>query len=68
MMKDDPIRQVLGGLLYLYSRSIWYIATAVSIIAKYQSKARPVQWNMAKDVSRHLIGTANYGIARPNRN
>lgn len=67
-MKDVPFRRVLGGLLYLSTRTRPDIATAVSMIAKYQSKPRPTHWKMVKNVVRYLMGTSNYGILLPNRN
>lgn len=66
-MDGLPFRRVLGALLYLSTRTRPDISTAVSMIAKYQSKPRPTHWKMVKHVVRYLIGTIDYGILLPNR-
>ena len=66
-MKDVPFRRVLGGLLYLSTRTRPDIATAVSMIAKYQSNPRPIHWKMVKNVVRYLMGTADYVILLQNQ-
>ena len=42
-MFNCPFRSVLGGLLYLSTRTRPDIATAVSMMAKFQAAPRPVQ-------------------------
>ena len=64
-MKSVPFRKVLGALLYLCTRTRPDIATAVSMIAKFQSKPTLKHWKLVKQVVRYLIGTDNYGLLLP---
>lgn len=64
-MKDILLCSVLGGLFYLSTLIRTYIATAVSMIAKYQSKEIPFHWKIIKNVVRYLIRTENYGVTLP---
>lgn len=64
-MESIPFRKVLGALLFLSTRTRPDISTAVSMIAKFQSKPAIKHWKMVKNVVRYLIGTADYGILLP---
>ena len=64
-METVPFRKVLGSLLYLSTRTRPDISTAVSMIAKFQSKPRHCHWKMVKNVVRYLIGTKKHGILLP---
>ena len=66
-MEGIPFRKVLGALLFLSTRTRPDISTAISMIAKFQSKAKPIHWKMLKNVVRYLIGTKAYGILLPKR-
>ena len=67
-MENIPFRKVLGALLYLSTRTRPDIATAVSMIAKFQSKPTLTHWKLLKNVVRYLIGTKDYGILLPKGN
>ena len=64
-MDNKLFRNVLGALLYLCTRTRPDIATAVSMLSKFQSNPSPQHWKMLKHVVRYLIGTENYGILLP---
>ena len=51
-MSNMPYRSVLCSLLYLATRSRPDIATAVSMLAKYQDKPLPRHWKAMKHVMR----------------
>lgn len=61
-MERVPYRAVLGSLLYLATRTRPDIATAVSMLAKFQSSPSMRHWKAMKHVCRYLLGTASYGI------
>ena len=65
-MKNIPFRKVLGALLFLSTRTRPDITTAVSMLAKYQSKPSMQHWKMAKNVVRYLIDTQDRGILMQN--
>ena len=45
-MQDKPFRNLLGKLLYLANRTRPDLATAVSLLAKYQSDPGPSHWTI----------------------
>ena len=65
-MKNIPFRKALGALLFLSTRTRPDITTAVSMLAKYQSKPSMQHWKMAKNVVRYLIDTQDRGILMQN--
>ena len=64
-MRNVPYRSVLGSLLYLATRSLPDIATAVSMLAKFQEKPLPRHWKAMKHLVRYLKGTTYYGLLLP---
>ena len=61
-MESVPYRAILGSLLYLSNCSRPDIATAVSMLAKFQATPSMRHWKAKKNVCRYLRGTINYGI------
>lgn len=60
-----PYRQILGTLLFLSTRTRPDLATAVSMLGKYQSDPAPQHWKAMKNVIRYLISTMDWGIQLP---
>lgn len=57
-----------GTQLYFSTGGSPNISTAVSVIAKFQSKPTVVHWKMVKHIIRYLIGTKYFVVLLPNRN
>lgn len=64
-MQKVPYREVLGCLLYLVTRTRPDIATAVYLLAKYQSDPSPQHFKMRKYVLQYLTKTVQYGLCLP---
>lgn len=64
-MRHVPYRPVLGSLLYLATRTRPDIATAVSMLAKFQEAPAVRHWKAMKHVVRYLKGTPKMGILLP---
>lgn len=64
-MEDKPFRSLLGALLYLSTRTRPDLATAVSMLGKYQSDPGPAQWKLLKQLLRYLRGTTKHGLNLP---
>lgn len=64
-MSGVPYRAVLGALLYLSTRTRPDIATAVSLLGKFQAEPNPKHWKALKHVMRYLQGTTDFGIWLP---
>lgn len=64
-MEGIPYREVLGSLLYLATHTRPDLATAVSMLGKYQQAPLMAHWKSMKSVVRCLIGTADHGILLP---
>lgn len=60
-----PFREVIGSLFYVATSTRPYIATAVSMIAKFQSDPFQRNWKSLKTVFSYLIGTPYYVILLP---
>ena len=65
MMRDVPYRQVLGSLLFLATRTRPDLATAVSMLGKFQENPLVEHWKAMKAVIRYVLGTLDYGILWP---
>lgn len=65
IMVNKPYRSVLGALLYLSTHSYQDIATAVSILGKFQEEAKPVHWKTSQYVLRYIAGATNYSLLIP---
>lgn len=61
-MRDRPYRAVLGCLIYLSTRTRPNIATAVSLLGKFQEEPAPRHWRNLQHVVRYLIGRSGYGL------
>lgn len=64
-MSSVPYRSVLGSLIYLSTRTRPDIATAVSLLGKYQADPTPTDWKALKHLLRYIKGTVDYGIVLP---
>lgn len=58
-------REVLSFLLYLLTRTRPDIATAVSMLSKFQANSALHRWRVMKNVLRYLKGSTDYGIFIP---
>lgn len=65
LMNKVPYSSTLGSLLYLATRTRPDIATAVSMLAKFQSNPARAHWRAMKHVVRYIKGTVQYGIEIP---
>ena len=61
-MRNKPYRGVLGAFLYLSTRTRPEIATAVSLLIKFQADPGPTQWKYLLHVVRYLIHTTDFGL------
>jgi hypothetical protein len=57
-----PYSEVVGGLLFLSSKTKLEISHSVNKLAKYNSNPGPAHWKAVKDVLRYVKGTINMGI------
>lgn len=64
-MRTVPYREVLGALLYISTRTRPDIATAVSLLGKYQAAPCIEHWKSLKTLVRYVHGTINYGLFIP---
>ena len=64
-MDYKPFRSLLGGLLYLSTRTRPDVTTATSMLAKVQNDPGISQWKMLQHLVRYLKGTSDYGIFLP---
>lgn len=64
-MENVPYRSLLGKLLFLGTRTRPDIATAVSMLAKFQSAPAPEHWTALKHVLKYIAGTKSYGLLIP---
>ena len=64
-MADKPYRSVLGGALYLSTRTLPGISTATYILGKFQDEPAQDHWRMIQHLSRYLKGTSDFGIYLP---
>lgn len=64
-MSTVPYRQVLGSLIYLSTRTRPDIATAVSMLGKFQADPVSSDWKALKHLLRYLKGSLDYGILFP---
>ena len=64
-MRRAPYRQLLGSLLFLATRTRPDIATAVSMLAKFQSDPSIKHWKTLKTLIRYVKGTTGTGILLP---
>lgn len=60
-MQDMPFRSVLGVRLYLATRTRPDLATAVSLLDKFQADPGPQHWRMLRHLVRYVAGTTDYG-------
>ena len=65
-MDDKPFLSLLGGLLYLSTRTRPDVTTVTSMLAKFQNDPGISQWKMLQYLFRYLKGTSDYGIFLPN--
>ena len=61
-MRDKPYHEILGALIYLSTRTRPDIATAVSMLGKFQADPGPTQWRHLQHLVRYLIHTSNHGL------
>ena len=64
-MQGIPFREVLGSLLFLATRTRPDLATAVSMLGKFQQEPLVKHWKAMKSVVRYLIGTTDSGLFFP---
>jgi len=62
-MEFIPYQEVLGGVLYLATRTRPDISTVVSMLDKFASAPRQQHWNAMKYLLRYLQGTGDYGCS-----
>lgn len=62
-MKDIPYKNAIGQLMYLSTKPIPDIATAVGLISRQVGCPQPHYWTAVKSLLRYLRGTANLVIA-----
>ena len=65
-MRNIPYREVLGSLLFLATRTRPDLATAVSMLGKFQQAPLVEHWKSMKSVVRYLIHTIDHGLLLPN--
>jgi transposase InsO family protein len=66
-----PYRQAIGALMYLSVCTRPDLATAISILSKFNANPQPEHWQAVKRVFRYLKGTMGLGILysnEPNQN
>lgn len=61
-MERTQCREIFGTLLYLSTRTIPYIGTAVSLIGKKNESPAPRHGNTIRFVIRFLVGTVNFCV------
>lgn len=61
-MQTVPYSSVLGSLLHLNTRTRPDLATAISMLGKFQSDPAPRHWKALKDVLRYLKDTLDFGL------
>lgn len=61
-MKNQPYRELIGGLIYLVNATRPDIAYAASTLSRFYSDPGELHWTLAKRVLRYLKGTSQYGI------
>ena len=64
-MTGIPYREVLGSLLFLATRTRPDLATAVSMLGKFQQAPKVEHWKSMKSVIRYLIQTIDHGLLLP---
>lgn len=64
-IKSVPYRKVLGSLVYLSTRTRPDIATATSMLGKFQESPSRVHRKILKQVVRYLSGTISFGLFLP---
>jgi hypothetical protein len=64
-MTKVPYRELIGGLLFLSTRTRPDIAVAVRIVARRVSDPRQVDWIAAKRILRYLKGTGSFQLSFP---
>lgn len=60
-MHDKPYSSIVGGLIYLATRTRPNISTATSMLGKFQNESELSQWKMLQHLVRYLKDTADYG-------
>lgn len=64
-MEYKPYREVHGGLLYIATRILPDIATAVSLLGKFQSDPGQKHWRCVQRMVRYLIRSIDHGLFLP---
>jgi hypothetical protein len=64
-MTKVPYRELIGGLLFLSTRTRPDIAVAVGIVARRVSDPRQVDWIAAKRILRYMKGTSSFQLRFP---
>lgn len=59
-MQDVPYREVIGSLLFLATRIRPDVATALSMLGKFQQCPRVKHWKYMNAVVRYFIGTIDF--------
>lgn len=59
---NNPVRELVGCLMYLMVGSRPDICFAVNYLSRYQDKANESVWKYLKTVLRYLQGTKSYGL------
>jgi hypothetical protein len=59
---NHPYQELIGGLMYLASRTRPDISHAVSYLSQFNTSHGDEHWNAAKRVLRYLRGTENYNL------
>ena len=62
LMRNKPYRELLGTLLYLATRTRPDIATAVSMLGKFQADPGPSHWRCLQHLVRYLVYTTDHGL------
>jgi hypothetical protein len=60
-----PYRELIGGLLFVATRTRPDVAAAVGILARRLADPREIDWQAAKRVLRYLKGTASLALTFP---
>lgn len=62
-MENVPYRSILGSLIYLSTRTTPDIATAVSMLGKFQGDPGISDWKAMKHLPQYLKGPVHYSIS-----
>ena len=64
-LKEVPVREIVGSLLYLSTISRPDISFSVNFLSRHVNKPKFVHWKIIQRIFRYLRGTIEYGIFYP---